>query len=641
MKPFVPILILVTLFESSADPIQVRLNADKTGAPISKYIYGQFIEHLGRCIYGGLWAEMLEDRKFFFIVTDRYRPWGTAEDPYWGSGPYDYLRASPWKVVGPAGTVSMDTDTPFAGIHSPTISLPNAGGAAGISQEGLALVKGKSYSGRIVLTGNPGASVVVRLVTDSGEAIENVIGRQGPGFKTFPLSFVAPSTSDNARIEILGKGSGSFEIGAVSLMPADNLEGWRPDVIALLKELNSPLYRWPGGNFVSGYDWRDGIGDRDRRPPRQNPAWKGVEPNDVGIHEYMRLMAMIGAEPYVALNTGLGTVKEVVDEVEYFNGAADTPMGRLRAANGHPEPFRVGWWAVGNEMYGEWQLGHMPIEDYVKKHNSVVDAIRKVDPGSHVVGVGSVGKWDETILKESAARMDLISEHIYRKEMADVDAHSRQLADDIERIAQAHLQYRKSIPELSGRDIRIAMDEWNYWYGPYVYGELGVQYHLKDALGIARAFHAFFRNSGLYFMANYAQTVNVIGAIKTTRTAAAFDTTGLVQKLYRNSFGSIPVTLSGPPGKLDVSAALTEDRRTLTLAIVNTKGGPQRLIVDFGPMSLSGRGTRSTITGPSPLALNEPGKEPGVVLKEEAFTPNGTSFDLSAWSISLYRLELK
>jgi alpha-L-arabinofuranosidase len=442
-------------------------------------------------------------------------------------------------------------------------------------------------------------------------------------------------------MEILGKGKGTFEVGAVSLMPADNLDGWRPDVISLLKELNSPIYRWPGGNFVSGYDWRDGVGDPDRRPPRQNPAWKGVEPNDVGIHEYMRLMAMIAAEPYVALNTGLGAVKDVADEVEYFNGAADTPMGKLRAANGHPEAFHVGWWAVGNEMYGAWQLGHMPIEDYVKKHNSVVDAIRQVDPGAHVVGVGSVGKWDETILKESAARMDLISEHTYRKEIADAGAHSRQLADDIERIAQAHRQYRSSIPELSGRDIRIAMDEWNYWYGPYVYGELGVQYHLKDALGIARAFHAFFRNSDLYFMANYAQTVNVIGAIKTSRTAAAFDTTGLVLKLYRNSFGSIPVALSGQTGKLDVSAAFTEDRKTLTLAVVNSDGSPQKLAVDFGSLNLSGTGTRSTITGPNPLSSNEPGKAPNVVLRNEALMLNGASFDLPAWSISIYRMELK
>jgi alpha-N-arabinofuranosidase len=271
----------------------------------------------------------------------------------------------------------------------------------------------------------------------------------------------------------------------------------------------------------------------------------------------MDLMRIIAAEPYVSINTGLGTVQDAVQEVEYCVGSPDTPMGRLRATNGHPDPFPVTWWAVGNEMFGQWQLGYMPLAEYVKKHNAVADAIRLVDPAAHLVAVGSVGPWDEGILSGSAGHMDLISEHIYHKELVDVDAHSRQLADDIDRIALAHRNYRRTIPALEGRNIRIAMDEWNYWYGPYVYGELGVQYHLKDALGIARGLHAFFRNSDIYFMANYAQTVNVIGAIKTSGTDAVFDTTGLVLKLYRHRFGSVPVAVTSSAGKLDVAAALT------------------------------------------------------------------------------------
>jgi alpha-N-arabinofuranosidase len=136
------------------------------------------------------------------------------------------------------------------------------------------------------------------------------------------------------------------------------------------------------------------------------------------------------------------------------------------------------------------------------------------------------------------------------------------------------------------------MDEWNYWYGRYVYGELGVQYHLKDALGIARGLHAFFRNSDLYFMANYAQTVNVIGAIKTSRTAAVFDTTGLVLKLYRNRFGSIPVAVSGAAGKLDIAAALTEDGTILTVAVVNPQANLDAISFDVRAAVLSGRGSR-------------------------------------------------
>jgi alpha-L-arabinofuranosidase len=619
---------------------RIGIDTSHPGAPISKYLYGQFIEHLGKSIYGGLWAEMLEDRKFFFIVRDRYAPWGTASDPYWGSGPYEYLQASPWRVIGPAGTVSMDTDHPFTGIHSPSVSVRGDGSAAGISQEGLALATGKSYEGRIVLAGDPGITVSVRLVQDDGSALAQTLQNLGGDYRTYPLHFQATISSDNARLEITGTGTGAFRIGAASLMPADNLRGWRADTVGLLKELDSPIYRWPGGNFVSGYDWRDGIGNRDTRPPRQNPAWKGVEPNDVGIHEYMDLMGMIGAEPYVALNTGLGTVQQVAEEVQYCNGAVDTPMGKLRAANGHPQPFGVTWWAVGNEMYGEWQLGHMPVEDYVKKHNAVVDAIRTVDPGSRVVGVGSVGSWDQAILASSANHLDLLSEHIYRKELVDVDAHSRQLAADIDRIAQTHRAYRSSIPQLAGRDIRIAMDEWNYWYGPYLYGELGVQYHLKDALGVARALHAFFRNSDLYFMANYAQTVNVIGAIKTSRTAAVLDTTGLVLKMYRAHFGSIPVPVSGDTQGLDVSAALTDDGKALTVALVNTGAAPARLGLKVVPAGPAGSATRWTITGPDPMAGNVPGKPPSVVVKEEPVPSGATSMDVTGYSVCLYRFEL-
>ena len=155
----------------------------------------------------------------------------------------------------------------------------------------------------------------------------------------------------------------------MSLMPADNVRGMRADTLALLKELDAPVYRWPGGNFVSGYNWRDGLGDPDRRPPRKNPAWKGVEHNDFGIDEYMAFCRMLGTEPYITVNSGLGVVQTAVEELQYANAAATTPMGKLRAENGHAEPYRVRFWAIGNEMYGNWQLGHMPLEKYVQKHN--------------------------------------------------------------------------------------------------------------------------------------------------------------------------------------------------------------------------------------------------------------------------------
>jgi len=642
MRSIINLAFVIFLANSLTASVSITINTEKTKEPISKYIYGQFIEHLGRCIYGGIWAEMLEDRKFYYPITDDFDPWGTGSDEYWGAGPYKYLDASPWQVIGPAGTVRMDSTNAYVGEHSPVIHLPGDGTTAGIRLDGLAIVKGRNYNGRIILAGdNEALPISVRLILDDGETLSQEIKKISSDFQTYPLGFTAPSSSEKVKIEIISKGRGKFKIGTLSLMPADNIKGWREDVVALLKELDSPIYRWPGGNFVSGYNWRDGIGKRDKRPPRKNPAWKGIEHNDVGIHEYLELMELIAAEPFIAVNTGLGTVEDVADEVEYCNGSADTPMGRLRARNGHPEPFNVKWWAVGNEMYGSWQLGHIPLEEYVKKHNRVAEAMWNVDRSIQLVGVGEAGEWSETMLKVCSDHMNLISEHIYCRERPDVIEHTRQLSQQIKRKVNAHRKYREEIEGLAGKDIRIAMDEWNFWYGDYLYGELGVRYHLKDALGVAIGLHEFFRNSDLYFMANYAQTVNVIGCIKTTPTAAGFATTGLPLKLYRRHFGTIPIAISDVTGNLDIAAAWTTDKQAITVAIVNPTEGPEQVVVDFGETVLKEKGKKWTIRHSDPEIYNEPGKKPDVSIQEEDIILTKNELNIPSFSIVMYRLELK
>ncbi|MGD8239968.1 MAG: carbohydrate binding domain-containing protein, partial [Armatimonadota bacterium] len=333
----------------------IAIDAGERGEPVSKYIYGQFIEHLGRCIYGGIWAEMLEDRKFFDAVG---------------------AERSPWEAIGPAESVTMVTDDPFVGEHAPQVGLAGAGSAQGIAQSGLGLVKRRKYVGRIWLKGTKGAGpVTVSLVWGDGEGERDVVTtRLSTKYKETPLEFTAGGSTGDGRLEITAAGEGRLVIGTVSLMPADNVEGMRSDTLALLRELNSPVYRWPGGNFVSGYDWRDGIGPRDRRPPRKNPAWKGIEHNDFGIDEFMTFCRLLGTEPFVTVNSGLGEVDAAVEELQYTNAPAKTPMGKLRARNGHRKAYGVKWWAIGNEMYGRWQLGHMPLEEYTKKHNQFAEA---------------------------------------------------------------------------------------------------------------------------------------------------------------------------------------------------------------------------------------------------------------------------
>ena len=599
-----------------AEPARVTVDAGKTGEPISKYIYGQFIEHLGRCIYGGLWAEMLEDRKFYYDVG---------------------ARGSPWRAVGDADSVVMDKADPFVGPHTPRIAAPG-----GIAQGELALRKGRKYVGRVWLAGEAGAAPVkVSLAWGDGASDRQTVTveRLTKDYAKTALTFVAGADTEQGRLEIVAGGKGKVLVGTASLMPADNVEGFRADTLALLKELNAPIYRWPGGNFVSGYNWKDGLGEIDRRPPRKNPAWKGFEPNDVGFDEFMAFCRLVGAEPYVCVNTGLGTVAGAADEVQYANGPADSPMGRLRAGNGHADPYKVKWWAVGNEMYGNWQLGHIPLEKYTARHNEFAEAMRKVDPSVKLIAVGDAGPWSEGMLKSCADHMDLISEHFYCREKKDLEAHVRQIPDAIRKKADAHRRYREQLASLKGKDIRIALDEWNYWYGPHVFGELGTRYFMKDALGIAAGLHEYARQSDLIFMANYAQTVNVIGCVKTTKTAAALETTGLVLKLYRQHFGTLPVGVKAD-SPLDVAAAWTADRKTLTVAIVNPTREKREVALEAAGARLSGTGRRWRIAHDDPLAYNDPGQAPKVAIEEEKVS-DGRRLSVAPCSVTLYALDVR
>lgn len=588
--------------------------------PMSEYIYGQFIEHLGRCIYGGIWAEMLDDRKFWYVPG---------------------ARESPWQLDGNKQLFSVERDSPFTGDKCPILGS-DENGAAMIRQSGLGLKPGLDYEGHIVLKTTPGITAV-KVVLCQGEESQTVrIEKPAGSFSSYPLRFHSEVLTHNANLTVIPEGLGKVWIGTLSLMPSDNIEGFRSDVIALLKELNSPVYRWPGGNFVSGYNWKDGIGERDRRPPRKNPAWQGIEPNDVGIDEFMTFCRILDTEPYIAVNAGLGDARQAREEVEYCNGSAETPMGRLRAANGHPEPWNVRWWSIGNEMYGDWQLGFMSTEDFVKKHNDFASVMRNADPDITLIAVGELGEWDRLVLANCSESMDMISEHFYRQDWhgGGLMTHVKQIPDAIREKADAHRQYRKEIPQLEGRDIRICMDEWNYWYGPHIYGELGTRYFLRDAMGIAAGLNEYSRQSDIVFMANYAQTVNVIGCIKTNTTSSVFDATGLVLKLYREKFGTIPVTISGETRPFDIAATLGNEGRKLTLSVINPTQERYRVPVKFLNGRVRSEGEMWQVTAPDEMATNEPGREENVRISGPVAVSARHKLIIEPVSITLFVFEL-
>lgn len=652
--PFLPLA--ASGANPSPGPLQVEIDTGATGEPINPFIYGQFIEHLGRCIYGGIWAEMLEDRKFYFPITAEYAPYRSLED-----SDFPVVGASPWQIIGEPSGVTMATGDVFVGSHAPRLRS-----GAGIRQLDLGVVAGKGYEGYVwakPLDGRAELEITLVWGNGAGDRETRRVAFSGGDYSKQEFSFAPKLGSEKGAALEIRVVSGDALLGPPSLMPADNVRGLRSDTLALLKQLDGTIYRWPGGNFVSGYDWRDGIGDRDRRPPRKNPAWTGVEHNDFGTDEFIAFCREIDTEPMIAVNTGFGDHYSAAQWVEYCNASVDTIGGGWRADNGHENPYGVKYWCVGNEMWGPFQLGYMQLHHYVIKHNMVAEAMWKVDPDAVLVGVGDIDTintandprqaergipWSHGMLESSADHMNMLSEHFYsgrvpwktdgRVELFD---HVAQVKLAIRGKVEGHRKLQPGLPNLNGRVVPIAMDEWNYWHREYAYGELGCVYELQDGLGIAAGLHEFYRQSDIVKIATYAQTVNVIGAIKTTKTAAEMETTGLVLQLYRAHYGKTPLRIGQDFTPIDIAAALTEDGRTLTLGVMNPTDAEVELRLALTGAAPAGTGTRWHITGPDKFAHNTPGEPRVVDIHRADNVPVAPTLRVPALSSALFALPLK
>jgi alpha-N-arabinofuranosidase len=576
----------ITAFAATGTSIQATIDASKTGAPINPLIFGGYMEPATTSV----WAEMLTDRKFANPVTDATPPPSNSF--------FARFMGVPFKPVGPAGCVVMDTVRPFVGKHSPRVTL---GGSEprGIQQSKLRLGKGKSYEGRVWLAGDPGAKVVVRLVWGAGAGDSQTIAIPAltHEYKKFPLKFTPAVDTTDARLEILGTGSGVFHVGTASLMPADNVQGFHAGMIRLFKEEGFKMFKWPGGNFVSAYDWRDGLGDRDKRPPRLQVMWSDrVESNDVGLHDFIALCRLVGAEPDLAIDSGFGSAREAAEEVEYCNGSVETRMGKMRAENGAPEPFNVRLWTIGNEMYGDWQMGYMALDQYWVKHNFIVEAMRKVDPkikvtvsGASVceksVGgaekrnnffpdpweapmrdklpyeFGSQSDWDGWLLEKCAGNIDFLSEHTYAypdlafdaEKQLFVDVHdpmqfrARRLANRIGEAFEAWDKYVEKMPSLKDKDIKFIFDEWGNRLrsaSPNDTGGFMRQTGMLVPLSYALCLHEIFRHSDKVEASCATGGLRLL--IGPDGEAVGFASEGVVMKLLQTHFlNAIPLALDG------------------------------------------------------------------------------------------------
>ncbi|HEY3976691.1 MAG TPA: alpha-L-arabinofuranosidase C-terminal domain-containing protein [Streptosporangiaceae bacterium] len=386
--------------------------------------------------------------------------------------------------------------------------------------------------------------------------------------------------------------------------------GFRTDVLAMLRELRMGVLRWPGGNFVSNYHWADGIGPRDTRPRRPELAWGGEEPNRFGTDEFLAYCAELGTEPYVCLNMGTGTLEEALAWVEYCNRAGDTAWARRRAENGHPEPYRVRYWGLGNEMYGDWQVGAVSAEEYVRTATRWARAIKMLDPEAKLVSCGMNGwnDWDRVVIDGMASMVDYHSLHIYTgSDDYWTNVLQPHQAERAIRYARALIERAAYVKKIATPP-KIAYDEWNVWYREPG-GALEERYNFPDALAVATYLNIFIRNCDWVTMANLAQMVNAIAPLVTSPDAIA------AQPIY------YPVLMHARAA-LDVAVDVH-----VTGPAVNPPRAPSRWphrVTDLGPFTLvDAAATASADRGRLALTLvNRSPDEPEtveIVLRDLAF----------------------
>lgn len=412
---------------------------------------------------------------------------------------------------------------------------------------------------------------------------------------------------------------GIYEEGS----PLSDERGFRKDVLEAVKRIKVPILRWPGGNFVSNYHWEDGIGPKDQRPVRFDLAWQQEETNRFGTDEFIEYCREIGAEPYICVNLGTGTLDEALHWLEYCNGKGNTYYANLRRKYGHPEPYNVKFWGIGNEMYGEWQVGHMTADEYARAAKEYAKWMKVFDPSIKTIAVGCDDpEWNLKVLNVAGGVIDYISYHFYT---GSEDYY--QTVSTVYLLKERLMGVKKLIDMSSAprkREIKIVLDEWNVWYR-VMDNKLEEPYDLKDGIFACGVLLLLQRMSDIVPIANLAQLVNALGAIHTEKNGLYLTPVYKAFELIVNHSGEklvetrvetetydvegvmfftkIPFSITNVP-YLDATATISEDGKRLYIGVVNYKKEEEIRC----PVKVEGLGRKEAkafiLTGPSVDAKN-------------------------------------
>ena len=694
-----------------ADGRRATLSIDATVRsphPVNLLLYGKFCEHLGSNIYNGMEAQILFNPTFGHWVfngpeNDLNRvDGGTAPEgdrarigeriqvyaermgwpsPAWLQESYARGAAFGWVHLGEPGTVRLSPDVgPHGGRAQRVEVLRGTGGIA--QRTWLPLHRTRGFEFRLV------GRAAVETVAELSLAPVDRSGKAGAPVCRARVTLGAEWRTLTGRLELPAGDVGPYQFAVTAdaranlvldrllLYPDDHVNGADPDVIRFLREYRLPLLRWPGGNFSSGYHWRDGVGPVDARPTYPNPAWEGLEYNLFGTDEFLAFCRAVGCEPMICVNAGDGTPEEAAAWVEYCNGAPDTPMGRLRAANGHPEPYGVRYWEVGNEIEGPWQVSWSTPGGYADRYRRFAACMRAADPTVRLLACGSTDgeatdEWNVRLLEENGREVEILTDHLLTGGPVD------QNTDPVE-LYHAFMGYASTLGrkyeavcermrQAGVKDPRVAITELQLFArfrGSAVPGQgltpatMPTPATIAEALYDASIIHACIRLGDRVEMLTHSATVNHGGGLRKVRervwanpchwghamgVALAGGTPVGVRLACgtfstAHTFGRIPPHKSHP--LVDAMAVLSADGAQLIvmLAHLGAESGPIALDIDLGGLAVSPEADVLTLQGESMFDQNTPAEPDRIVPRALQLQVEGGKASLTLMPFSLVRL---
>ena len=531
---------------------------EKASEPISRYLYGKFTEHLGRNIYGGMWAQILNNPGFegrgfwgsdFEDVKLRMEHHARRSGTPSLMDSYDKGIAPFWLSYGSGDAgYELDADSFNSELAQKITVNSLESQQVGVKQDiflPLHRIQGYELSLYAQSPQPCKLHIAIREANEDGRVLaDNVVDVDSDGWRRYAVKFSIDEVVEKGASLTLTVGlsePGTIWLDQMALFPEDNVKGFDPDVIRLIRESKLPILRYPGGNFVSGYNWKDGIGPVDGRKSTKNRAWNMIEYNHVGTDEFMDFCEAAGTEPMICVNAGDGAPEEAAEWLEYCNGGTDTKYGALRAKNGHPEPYNVVYWEIGNELYGRWQIGHCTPEEYAERYERFYNAMMAVDPTIKIIANGQDVRWNAPTIQRKSHILRSLSTHTLIGGGISEDTDAAEMFESLMaythfyegRLREMGVQMAEGVaePKLAVTELQIHPSR----------RDLPNNQNLSEALFWAGILNSCIRTGGLVEMLTHSALVNHGGGLRKDREIVYPNPVYHARKLYSTQSGTIPV----------------------------------------------------------------------------------------------------